>query len=52
MNGSRKLLHRLPRQKEAALSELEAKLRRQLTEDEAVNVGALLRVLQEEVSDE
>lgn len=51
-SGSRKLLHRLPRQKEAALSELEAKLRRQLTEDEAVNVGALLRVLQEEVSNE
>ena len=50
--GSHKLLHRLPRLKESALSTLEGKLRTQLTEDDAVNVGALIRLLQEMLSDE
>jgi len=50
--GSRKLLHRLTRQKEPAVLALEAKLRNELTEDELVNASALIRLLQEMLADE
>lgn len=51
-SGSKKLLHRLPRQKEADVVELQAKLKAQFTEDESVNVSALIRLLQEMLPNE
>jgi len=50
--GSRRRLHRISRRKEPAISDLEGKLRAHLTEDEAVNIGALLRLLKGMISDD
>lgn len=49
--GSRRLVHRLTRQKESAVSDLEAKLRQSLTDDELVNASALIRLLQGMLAD-
>lgn len=50
--GSHKHLHRLPLQKEAAVSDLESKVRAILTDDESVNAGALIRILQDLMANE
>ena len=44
---SHKLLHRLPKQKEEAVIELQGKLKEILTDDELINAAALIRLLQE-----
>ncbi|MCC6458698.1 MAG: ATP-binding protein [Caldilineaceae bacterium] len=50
--GSRKLLHRLPRSKERDAAALVTRLRDHLTDDEMINAGALIRLLQELMGDE
>jgi hypothetical protein len=44
---SRKLLQRLPKQKEDAVVALQAKLKLALSDDDAVNMAAVIRLLQE-----
>jgi hypothetical protein len=48
----RKLLQRLPKQKESAVIVLQSKLKEILTDDEAVNTAALIRLLQETTAHE
>lgn len=51
-HDGRKFLQRIPKQKESLVVDLEAELKKVLTQDRSVNAAALIRLLQETIADD